>query len=124
MAVRLSFALATSFPGDIFVDEVIGAGDAFFMERARAADTGSRITVMASHSSGALRDFCNKGLWFEHGVVANYGPMKSRSATPTRRPASRMDPSRTSKRTQLTPAPSSKNFPPSDRALGLAEALG
>ncbi|MCL4714467.1 MAG: hypothetical protein KJZ75_06140 [Hyphomonadaceae bacterium] len=29
---------------------------------------------MASHSSGVLRDFCNKGLWLEHGVVADYGP--------------------------------------------------
>lgn len=80
MAVRLSFALATSFPGDIFVvDEVIGAGDAFFIERARkrakAAYTGSRITVMASHATSVLKDFCNKGLWLEQGLVVDYGPI-------------------------------------------------
>lgn len=80
MAVRLSFALATSFPGDIFVvDEVIGAGDAFFIERARkrakAAYTGSRITIMASHSNGVLKDFCNKGLWLEQGRIVDFGPI-------------------------------------------------
>ncbi len=80
MAVRLSFALATSFPGDIFVvDEVIGAGDAFFIERARkrakAAYTGSRITIMASHANGVLKDFCNKGLWLEQGRIVDFGPI-------------------------------------------------
>lgn len=78
MMVRLSFALATALPGDIFViDEVIGAGDAFFMERARAraADfyTKAKVMIMASHSEGVLRDFCTHGLWLDQGQVVDYG---------------------------------------------------
>jgi ABC-type polysaccharide/polyol phosphate transport system ATPase subunit len=80
MMVRLSFAIATSLPGDVFViDEVIGAGDAFFMERARARARSffgsAKIMIMASHSDGVLRDFCNKGLWLDHGVAVDFGPL-------------------------------------------------
>jgi len=80
MMVRLSFALATALPGDIFViDEVIGAGDAFFMERARtrAASfyTKAKVMIMASHADGVLRDFCTHGLWLDQGRVVDYGPI-------------------------------------------------
>jgi len=80
MMVRLSFALATALPGDVFViDEVIGAGDAFFMERAkqRARNffSNAKIMVMASHADAILRDFCNKGVWLDQGLVMDYGPI-------------------------------------------------
>jgi GT2 family glycosyltransferase len=64
---------------NLIVHEVIGAGDAFFIERARkrakAAYTGSRITIMASHANGVLKDFCNKGLWLEQGRIVDFGPI-------------------------------------------------
>lgn len=80
MMVRLSFALATALPGDIFViDEVIGAGDAFFMERARARAanfyTKAKVMIMASHADGVLKDFCTHGLWLDQGRVVDYGPI-------------------------------------------------
>lgn len=80
MMIRLSFALATSLPGDVFViDEVIGAGDAFFMaravERARAFFSNAKIMIMASHADATLRDFCNKGLWLDRGLVVDFGPI-------------------------------------------------
>ncbi len=80
MMIRLSFALATALPGDIFVvDEVIGAGDAFFMERARErarkAYTNAKIIVMASHSDVILSYFCTHGIWLEQGLIVDYGPI-------------------------------------------------
>ncbi|MGD9968686.1 MAG: ABC transporter ATP-binding protein [Hyphomonadaceae bacterium] len=80
MMIRLSFALATSLPGDVFViDEVIGAGDAFFMARARARAEAffstAKIMIMASHSDATLRDFCDKGLWIDRGLIVDYGPI-------------------------------------------------
>jgi len=79
MMVRLSFALATALPGDIFViDEIIGAGDAFFMDRARQRAeklyAKAKIMVLASHSETVLNDFCNKAIWLEQGLVVDYGP--------------------------------------------------
>ena len=81
MMVRLSFAIATSLPGDVFViDEVIGAGDSFFMqrarERARTFFSSAKILIMASHSDAVLRDFCNKAIWLDQGLVVDYGPLE------------------------------------------------
>ena len=78
MLVRLSFALATSIPGDILVvDEVLGAGDAAFQARAaqrtkeRYADTS--IFVMATHSPGALVEYCNYCIWLDRGQIVDHG---------------------------------------------------
>lgn len=80
MMVRLSFGLATALPGDILaIDEIIGAGDAFFMERARerarAMYTRAKILVMASHSDVILKDFCNMAIWVDQGLIVDYGPV-------------------------------------------------
>jgi ABC-type polysaccharide/polyol phosphate transport system ATPase subunit len=78
MMVRLAYGLATALPGDIFiVDELIGAGDAFFMSRARQrAETRyakAKIMVLASHSEAVLSDFCNKCIWLDQGLIVDYG---------------------------------------------------
>ena len=74
MTVRLSFAIATSVRPDILlIDEVIGAGDAHFVEKAkqRAVDFmgGSRILVLASHTEEIIRDVCNKVILLDKGEV-------------------------------------------------------
>jgi ABC-type polysaccharide/polyol phosphate transport system ATPase subunit len=74
MTVRLAFAISTAIAPDILLmDEAIGAGDAHFMEKAQKRLENfvhqSEILVLASHSNAAIRQFCNKALWLEHGRV-------------------------------------------------------
>jgi ABC-type polysaccharide/polyol phosphate transport system ATPase subunit len=79
MMVRLAFAIATAMPADILaIDEVIAAGDAFFMERAGArigalART-ARVLIMATHSREVLEEFCSHALWIDQGLIVDYGP--------------------------------------------------
>ncbi|WP_460079537.1 ABC transporter ATP-binding protein [Pseudomonas sp. H3_H05] len=74
MQVRLAFAISTTVGGDILLlDEVIGAGDANFMAKAKERITSlieqAEILVLATHDFGALRSICNRGLVFHHGVL-------------------------------------------------------
>lgn len=74
MSMRLSFGMATAFPREVLViDEVIGAGDAYFFEKARKRMnkfiSASSILVIATHAPGILNDFCNRALFLENGKV-------------------------------------------------------
>ncbi|HEY1757264.1 MAG TPA: ABC transporter ATP-binding protein [Bryobacteraceae bacterium] len=80
MQVRLAFAISTFAGGDILLlDEVIGAGDASFMVRARARIAElvrqSEIMVLASHDLNAVESLCDRGLVFHHGELAFDGPV-------------------------------------------------
>lgn len=72
MAVRLLFALATSVERDILVvDEVIGAGDAHFVEKAarrvRAMFQRAKVMVLATHSGEIAEQLCNRAIWVDSG---------------------------------------------------------
>jgi lipopolysaccharide transport system ATP-binding protein len=74
MQVRLAFAISTAVGGDILLlDEVVGAGDANFMMKARQRITKlideSEILILASHDFSALSSFCKRGLVFHHGEL-------------------------------------------------------
>jgi lipopolysaccharide transport system ATP-binding protein len=74
MQVRLAFAISTAVGGDILLlDEVIGAGDANFMSKARQRITSlieqSEILILASHDFNALTSLCERGLVFHHGEL-------------------------------------------------------
>lgn len=74
MQVRLAFAISTAVGGDILLlDEVIGAGDANFMVKAKTRITKlidqSEILVLASHDFSALASLCERGLVFHHGEL-------------------------------------------------------
>jgi lipopolysaccharide transport system ATP-binding protein len=74
MQVRLAFAISTAVGGDVLLlDEVIGAGDANFMAKAKqrilALIAQSEILVLASHDFGALESICERGLLFHHGEI-------------------------------------------------------
>lgn len=76
--LRLGFAISTVVQPDIMLmDEWIGAGDSDFMakakERMRSRVGGSKIVVLASHSTGLLRDICNKAIVLERGRLAYQG---------------------------------------------------
>jgi len=80
MQVRLAFAISTFVGGDILLlDEVIGAGDASFMAKARARITKlidqSEILVLASHDLHTVSSLCDRGLVFHHGGLAFDGPI-------------------------------------------------
>ena len=61
------------------MDEMIGAGDAAFFERARVRLTRfietAGILVVATHSPDIIRTWCNKAMWLAHGKVAGFGPV-------------------------------------------------
>jgi len=72
MQVRLAFAISTAVGGDILLlDEVIGAGDASFMAKARqrisALIDQSEILVLASHDLASMASLCTRGLVLHHG---------------------------------------------------------
>jgi ABC-type polysaccharide/polyol phosphate transport system ATPase subunit len=80
MLVRLGFAIATALRPQILVmDEMIGAGDAAFYERARIRLTQfietAGIMVVASHSPAIISTWCNKAMWLSHGKLAGFGPV-------------------------------------------------
>lgn len=80
MLVRLGFAASTAVLPDILVmDEMIGAGDMAFAEKAQARIAsyldGAKIMVLASHNTAMLRNFCNKGLLLEHGQMRAFGDL-------------------------------------------------
>ena len=79
MATRLMFAVATSTSPDILlVDEIFGAGDAEFQEKAaqrmEALISSVRIFVFASHDMAALKRYCRRFLRLEHGQVREIDP--------------------------------------------------
>jgi ABC-type polysaccharide/polyol phosphate transport system ATPase subunit len=81
MKVRLAFAISTSIKPDILlIDEVFGAGDSDFMERARKKMISllnqSNIVVMATHSDELIKEFCNKALLLEGGQVKYFGSVE------------------------------------------------
>ncbi|MEQ1490550.1 MAG: ABC transporter ATP-binding protein, partial [Terricaulis sp.] len=72
MIVRIMFALATSVQRDILiVDEVIGAGDAYFVEKAaarvRSMFDKAKILVVATHSPAIAAQLCNRAILMESG---------------------------------------------------------
>jgi capsular polysaccharide transport system ATP-binding protein len=71
MRSRLQFAMSLAFDFDVYIaDEAIGAGDAAFRKKAKAA-FGARADhaslVMVSHGEHALRQFCTAGIYLTEG---------------------------------------------------------
>ncbi|SIO62212.1 ABC-2 type transport system ATP-binding protein [Singulisphaera sp. GP187] len=80
MFMRLAFAIATEIDPDILlIDESLGAGDAAFVEKAKARIMGlldrSNVVVIVSHDMNALREMCTRGIWMRRGQVAGDGPI-------------------------------------------------
>ena len=74
MLLRLAFATSTAVdPEILLLDEVMAAGDAAFIERARARMNAlmerASIVVFASHNLDLLPSFCERTVWLDHGQV-------------------------------------------------------
>jgi ABC-type polysaccharide/polyol phosphate transport system ATPase subunit len=79
MMVRLAFSIATAIqPEILLVDEVLGVGDMAFQEKANARMremmAKARLIVVVSHDLNALRQFCDRALWMDHGRIRSVGP--------------------------------------------------
>lgn len=82
MYVRLAFAISTQFsPEVLLVDEVFGAGDAVFSERAVQRmmrivnDAG--IFVLATHDIGLVSKVCSRAIWLSAGHILADGPVET-----------------------------------------------
>jgi ABC-type polysaccharide/polyol phosphate transport system ATPase subunit len=78
MLTRLAFATVTSMDADILLmDEVIGTGDASFMEKAEHRlnefMNRSSVLILASHSESTIRKFCSTAIMLEHGQLVAFG---------------------------------------------------
>lgn len=82
MFIRLAFAIATSIEPEILIlDEVVGAGDADFIDKAnqrmRDMVKRGRALMLASHSIAALHEFCDRVIWMERGAIVADGPTET-----------------------------------------------
>lgn len=80
MYARLAFAVATSItPEILIIDEVLGAGDAYFMGKSiqrMKALTGQGATILfVSHDMGSVQMLCERGIWLEQGRVRQDGEL-------------------------------------------------
>jgi lipopolysaccharide transport system ATP-binding protein len=78
MLVRLGFATSTSVrPNILLMDELIGAGDMDFAEKAKKRIyeyiKDSEILVLTSHNLELLRDFCTRAIVLDKGSVVFEG---------------------------------------------------
>lgn len=78
MLSRLGFATATAIKPDILiVDEVLGAGDAYFA--AKSSDRMKKLTkkgvtlLLVSHSTAQVLQFCERCVWVDAGKVREDG---------------------------------------------------
>lgn len=72
MMARLGFGVATAIhPEILLIDEVLGAGDQYFMEKAVKRIENlmerSKIVILASHSNDMIQRFCNKAIYMQRG---------------------------------------------------------
>ncbi|AIQ98257.1 ABC transporter ATP-binding protein [Prochlorococcus sp. MIT 0801] len=80
MCARLIFSMLTSYPHEcLAIDEGFGTGDADFFERAQERmqsfmDSATTL-ILASHSEQLLKQFCFRGIVFNHGSVVYDGQL-------------------------------------------------
>lgn len=79
MQARLSFAIATSVqPEILIVDEILGAGDAYFFTRSaarmRTMIEGGASVLLVSHGLDQIVRFCDEAIWIDRGRIVMRGP--------------------------------------------------
>lgn len=82
MQVRLAFAISTMVAGDLLLlDEVLGAGDAAFMRKAKnkinELISKAEIMLLSSHDFSSLIELCNRGIVMQKGKIIYDGDVSS-----------------------------------------------
>lgn len=74
MQARTMFAVATAInPEILIIDEVLGAGDGYFIEKSRLrinnlVNSGC-TTIIVSHSLSHILELCDRVLWIDNGAI-------------------------------------------------------
>ncbi|WP_444904971.1 ABC transporter ATP-binding protein [Microbulbifer sp. CnH-101-E] len=81
MKQRLGMAVAIHLKTDVLlIDEILAVGDSKFRKKSEAVMrdkiTSGDTVVLVSHSAETIKRLCNKALWIENGIVAQYGNSK------------------------------------------------
>ena len=78
MFIRLAFSVSTAIqPEILLLDEVIGAGDAGFLLKAKRRmhdmTRKANILIFVTHSMPSAIELCNKCIWLERGKIVMEG---------------------------------------------------
>ena len=79
MVARLGFSIATAWIPDVLIlDEALAVGDARFLrrcqERLEELQTAGATTILISHATEMLRDYCTRCVWLDEGLMRADGP--------------------------------------------------
>ena len=82
MRARLGFSTAFHVNPDILlIDEVLGVGDAAFVEKSKAVMKdkirSEATVVLVSHSARAIRSLCDRAVWIDRGRLRKSGDVRS-----------------------------------------------
>jgi len=80
MYARLAFAVATTIkPEILIVDEILGAGDAYFVgksiQRMKALTENGATVLFVSHDMSSVQLLCERSIWIDRGMVRKEGPI-------------------------------------------------
>ncbi|MFS8631431.1 MAG: teichoic acids export ABC transporter ATP-binding subunit TagH, partial [Bacillales bacterium] len=80
MKSRLGFAISVTVNPDILIiDEALSVGDKAFAEKSLAKmkefKEKGKTMIFVSHSLSQMKQFCDKILWLEYGMVKDFGPV-------------------------------------------------
>jgi ABC-type polysaccharide/polyol phosphate transport system ATPase subunit len=78
MKMRLQFAMATAIKVDVIIlDEVLGAGDSYFINKSRKRLEGllkdDCTLIMVTHSMKDVESLCNRALFIDKGKIVKDG---------------------------------------------------
>lgn len=80
MYARLAFAVATTIqPEILIVDEILGAGDAYFVgksiQRMKGLTENGATVLFVSHDMSSVQLLCERAVWIDRGTVRKEGPI-------------------------------------------------
>ena len=80
MQLRLAFSVAAFLEPEILViDEVLAVGDSEFQKKClgkmKDVSKSGRTILFVSHSMGAVKNLCNRGILLENGRISTAGPV-------------------------------------------------
>ncbi len=78
MYVRLAFAVAINVdPELLLIDEILAVGDVTFQQKCMQKFVDfrehGRTLVLVTHDTSSVRDFCDRAIWLDHGVIRAEG---------------------------------------------------